>query len=61
MRAERYCCYQFPHFNLGRVLLMHGKLEEAQRSFERALSYDPGYLLALKALEYVRSQMGEAL
>lgn len=61
MRAERYCCYQFPHFNLGRVLLMHGKLEEAQRSFERALSYDPDYLLALKALEYIRSQMGEAL
>ena len=61
MRAERYCCYQFPHFNLGRVLLMHDKLEEAQRSFERALSYDPDYLPALKALEYVRSQMGEAL
>ena len=22
--SERYCCYQFPHFNLGRVLFMRG-------------------------------------
>lgn len=56
MRAKRYCCYQFPHFNLGRILVMKGRIEEAERSFERALDYDPDYLPARKALEYIRAQ-----
>ena len=54
MRAKRYCCYQFPHFNMGRILLMNNKTAEAERSFERALSYDPSYVPALGALEYIR-------
>jgi Tfp pilus assembly protein PilF len=54
--AKRYCCYQFPHFNLGRVLLLEGKSEEARLSFERALKYDPQYLPALMGLEYIRQQ-----
>ena len=58
--AKRYCCYQFPHFNLGRVQLMKGQLEEAKRSFERALSYDPNYLPAHQGLAFIRSQ-GEEL
>ncbi len=61
MRAKRYCCYQFPHFNMGRILLIQGLIEKAERAFERALSYEPDYLLARKALEYVRSLKGEAL
>jgi Tfp pilus assembly protein PilF len=52
--AKRYCCYQFPHFNLGRVLLMQGKMLEARRAFERALEHDPDYLPARMALEYLR-------
>ena len=60
MRAKRYCCYQFPHFNLGRVQLMKGQLEEAKRSFERALSYDPNYLPARHGLAFIRGQ-GEEL
>ena len=56
MAARRYCCYQFPHYNLGRVLLAQGKLEEAKRSFERALQHDPEYLPALMALEYIKQQ-----
>ncbi len=56
MRAKRYCCYQFAHFNMGRILLMNNKTAEAERSFERALSYDPNYLPALGALEYIRKQ-----
>lgn len=52
--ARRYCCYQFPHYNLGRALLAQGKVEEARRSFERALEYDPSYLPALFALEVIR-------
>ena len=52
--AKRYCCYQFAHANLGRVLLAQGRAEEAQRSFERALEHDPNYLPALIGLEYIK-------
>jgi Tfp pilus assembly protein PilF len=58
--AKRYCCYQFPHFNLGRIQLMKGQLQGAKRSFERALSYDPNYLPARHGLAFIRSQ-GEEL
>lgn len=53
IQSKRYCCYQFPHYNLGRVLLTQGKVEEARRSFERALEHDPQYLPALMALEHI--------
>jgi Tfp pilus assembly protein PilF len=52
--SRRYCCYQFPHGNLGRILLLQGKVEEARRAFERALEYDPHYLPALFGLELIR-------
>ena len=61
MRANRYCCYQFPHFNLGRVLMQQGRVDEAKRSFERALSHDPTYLPAFKALELIREHGPRAL
>ena len=55
------CCFQYPHFNLGRVLLMKDRVAEAERAFERALSYDADYLPARKALEFIREREGEAL
>ncbi len=61
MQAKRYCCIQYPHFNLGRILLNKGRVEEAERAFEQALSYDPNYFPALKALEVIREREGEAL
>lgn len=54
--AKRYCCYQFAHTNMGRVLLGQGKIDEAKRSFERALEHDPEYLPALMALEFIRQR-----
>jgi Tfp pilus assembly protein PilF len=39
---------------------MKGQLQEAKRSFERALSYDPNYLPAHQGLAFIRSQ-GEEL
>ena len=54
IRSKRYCCYQFPHFNLGRLQLEEGRVEEAKRSFERALEHDPDYLPALEILELLR-------
>ena len=61
MAAERYCCYQFPHFNLGRVLFMRGDLLGARRSFEQSLRHDPDYLPARMALEYLDSEIGKPL
>jgi tetratricopeptide (TPR) repeat protein len=52
--AKRYCCYQFPHFNLGRILLKKGNAAEAKRLFERALEFDPNYLPAKMGLEEIR-------
>jgi tetratricopeptide (TPR) repeat protein len=54
MRAKRYCCYQFPYFNLGRILLKKGEVTEARRLFERALEYDPEYEPAKMAIEEIR-------
>jgi len=56
MRAKRYCCYQYPHFNLGRVLLMKGRVSEAKQSFTRALTYDPDYLPPRMLLEFIQEQ-----
>jgi tetratricopeptide (TPR) repeat protein len=57
MSAKRYCCYQFPHFNLGGILLRKGKEEEALRSFEKALEIDPDYQAALEAVRTLREKL----
>lgn len=59
--AKRYCCYQFPHFNLGRVRAMEGNIDAARRSFEQALRHDPDYLPARMALEYLDAEIGKPL
>ncbi len=59
--AKRYCCYEFAHANLGRVLLSQGKIDEAKRSFERALSHNPEYVPAIAGLELIRENWGEDL
>ena len=51
--AKHYCCYQFAHFNLGRVFLNQGKIKAAKRAFERALSFDPGYTPAKVGLKAI--------
>ncbi len=61
MAAERYCCYQFPHFNLGRVLVMQGDFVAARRSFEQSLRHDSEYLPARMALEFLDSEIGKPL
>ena len=59
--SERYCCYQFAHFNLGRVLFMQGDFVAARRSFEQSLRHDPDYLPARMALEYLDTEFGKPL
>ena len=53
MRSKRYCCYQFPHFNRGRIHLKKGEVAKAKRQFERALEYDPTYLPAKMGLDEI--------
>ena len=61
MATERYCCYQFPHFNLGRVQAMQGDFIAARHSFEQSLRHDPDYLPARMALEYLDAEFGKPL
>ena len=61
IEAERYCCYQFPHFNLGRVFVMQKDFVAARRSFEQSLRHDPDYLPARMALEYLDAEFGKPL
>jgi len=60
-RAKRYCCYEFAHYNLGRVQMLKGDIASARRNFERALDYEPRYVPAQQALEFLESRGLEAL
>jgi tetratricopeptide (TPR) repeat protein len=55
MRARRYCCYQFPHFNLGRIYLKKKMYEQARQKFKEALKIDPDYLPASEGLELLKA------
>ncbi len=59
--AKRYCCYQFAHFNLGRVHVIQGNFVAARRSFEKALRHDPDHQAARMALEYLDRRFGKPL
>jgi len=53
-RARRYCCYQFPHFNLGRIYLKKKMYEKAREEFKKSLAIDPDYVPAREALELLK-------
>ncbi len=54
MRAKRYCCYQFPHYNMGRIYLRKKMYEKAMKQFKKSLAIDPDYAPAAKALELLK-------
>jgi tetratricopeptide (TPR) repeat protein len=54
MRAKRYCCYQFPHFNMGRIYLKKKMYEKAREQFKKSLAIDPDYAPALEGLELLK-------
>ena len=53
-RAKRYCCYQFPYFNLGRIYIKKKQYEKAREEFKKSLDIDPGYLPAREVLELLK-------
>lgn len=54
-RARRYCCYQFPHFNMGRIYLKKKMYEKAREEFKKSLEIDPNYEPALQGLELLKA------
>ncbi len=54
MRAKRYCCYQFPHYNMGRIYLRKKMFEKARKAFQKSLAIDPNYAPASEALERLK-------
>jgi len=53
LQAKRYCCYEYAHFNLGRVYIVLGDVETAIRSFERALEQNPDHLPSRQFLDII--------
>ena len=54
MRAKRYCCYQFPHFNMGRIYIKKKMYEKAREEFKKSLGIDPDYAPAQEGLELLK-------
>ncbi|MBM3268389.1 MAG: tetratricopeptide repeat protein [Candidatus Sericytochromatia bacterium] len=54
--AKRYDCLHYAHYNLGRVLLVKGRIHEAEGEFRRALELEPQYSLARSALSQIATQ-----
>ncbi|OQW30342.1 MAG: hypothetical protein A4E19_11730 [Nitrospira sp. SG-bin1] len=50
IQAKRYESPAYPHLNLGRVYERKGNWTEAIDSYKKALTLDPNYTLARKAL-----------
>jgi tetratricopeptide (TPR) repeat protein len=55
IRSKRYCCYFYPHANLGRAYLMKGMRERARQSLEDALRVNPEYAYAREMLRRLDS------
>jgi tetratricopeptide (TPR) repeat protein len=49
MVAKRYECYQFPHYNMGRVLELKGRWRDAIAAYKKAWDILPEYELAKRA------------
>ena len=56
-RAPRYAMRCYPYFNLGRVLERKGRLRQALAEFRRAVTLDPSYKLARRAVRRVSRRL----
>ena len=57
LQAPRYESYAFPHFNLGRVYEMRGRLLEAAKHYGLALEQQPGFTQAASALRRMQARL----
>ncbi|WP_306599631.1 tetratricopeptide repeat protein [Geothrix sp. 21YS21S-2] len=57
LKAKRYESYCYPHYNLGRVYEALDKLEQALDHYRSAVQENPGYALAVKAVERVKEKL----
>jgi tetratricopeptide (TPR) repeat protein len=57
LHAPRYESYAFPHFNLGRVYEMRGRLLEAVKHYGLALEQQPEFAQAAKALRRLQARL----
>ncbi|HUJ80186.1 MAG TPA: tetratricopeptide repeat protein [Nitrospiria bacterium] len=53
--ARRYTSYEYPHLNLGRVYEQKGDWQQAISAYRQALSVNPNYALAARALKRVQA------
>jgi tetratricopeptide (TPR) repeat protein len=60
IKAKRYDCYHYAHFNLGRIYEELGDLTMARDCYQRALELAPGYHLAHRALRHVERAAAES-
>jgi tetratricopeptide (TPR) repeat protein len=57
LQATRYESYAFPHFNLGRVFEMRGRLLEAAKHYGLALEEQPDFEQAATALRRMQARL----
>ncbi len=55
IEATRYASYEFPHLNLGRVYEKQGDWGQAMDEYRQALTVNPKYLLASRALKRLQA------
>ena len=57
LRARRYECYFYAHFNLGRIYEKHGEVIRAMNCYKAAYDENHDYTQALKAYRRLQAQL----
>jgi tetratricopeptide (TPR) repeat protein len=57
LQAQRYECYFYPHFNLGRIYEHRGDLREASKCYKAAYDANHKYTQALVAFHRVQGKL----
>lgn len=57
LKAKRYECYFYPHFNLGRIYERFGDLIRAMNCYKAAYDMNHGYAEALKAFHRLQGRL----
>ena len=57
LKAKRYECYFYPHFNLGRIYENQGNLGRAMSCYKSAYAVNKQYVEALKAFRRLQARL----